>query len=67
MNLGEEIQNWGESLTDINDLHKQRENLRKIYDHYDQKMEKIVKHRFEKANKQMPETTTEESKFDRVI
>ena len=45
MNMGEEIHNWGKSLDDINDLHRQRENLRKIYDHYDEKMEKIVKQR----------------------
>lgn len=64
--MGDEINNWGKSLDDINALHKQREDLRKIYDHYDEKMEKMVKERFEKANKKIPETSTEEKKFERV-
>jgi hypothetical protein len=53
-------------LNDINELHKQRENVRKTYDHYDEKMEKIVKQRFEKAKRGQVDTPTEEKKFDRV-
>lgn len=47
-------------------MNKQRENLRKTYDHYDEKMEKIVKHRFEKVNKGISETPSDEKKFERV-
>ncbi len=44
----------------------QRETLRRIYDHYDEKFEKLVKIRNEKAQKNIPESKNETDRFDRV-
>jgi uncharacterized coiled-coil DUF342 family protein len=57
---------WNKYYEDINNLYKQRENLRKIYDHYDEKLEKFIKIRDEKAFKKIPETTHDIEKFERV-
>jgi len=54
------------SYEDINNLYKQRENIRKIYDHYDEKFEKLIKIREDKTLKSVFETTAEVAKFERV-
>lgn len=61
------MQDWNKYYDDINNLYKQRENLRRIHDHYDEKLEKIIKVRDEKAFKRQNETEKEIIKFDRVI
>jgi hypothetical protein len=66
MPIKDEIQNWEKSLNDIDQLYVEREELRKLYDHYDRKMEKLVRKRFEMINKKITETLQEEKKFDRV-
>ncbi len=66
MPIKDEIQNWEKSLNDIDQLYVEREKLRKLYDHYDNKVEKLVKKRFEMINKKITETLQEEKKFDRV-
>ncbi len=66
MPIKDEIQNWEKSLNDIDQLYVEREKLRKLYDHYDRKMEKLVRKRFEMINKKITETLQEEKKFDRV-
>ena len=58
---------WNKYYEDINNLYKQRENLRKIYDHYDEKLEKFIKIRDEKAFKKITESHQEIEKFDRVF
>jgi len=58
---------WNKFYEEINDLYKQRDNLRKIYDHYDEKFEKFIRSRDEKAFKKIAETQLEIQKFDRVI
>lgn len=60
------MSDWTKYYEDINNLYKQRENLRRIYDHYDEKLEKFIKNRDEKAFKKIPETQQEVAKFDRV-
>ena len=44
----------------------QRETLRRIYDHYDEKFEKLVKTRNDKSQKNIPESKNETERFDRV-
>jgi hypothetical protein len=44
----------------------QRETLRRVYDHYDEKFEKLVQMRNEKAYKNIIETPKDTEKFDRV-
>jgi len=61
------MSDWAKYYEDINNLYKQRENLRRIYDHYDEKLEKFIKNRDEKAFKKIPETQQEVAKFDRVL
>jgi hypothetical protein len=51
-----------EAKTNINN----REALRRIYDHYDDKFEKLVRIRNEKAYKNIAETQKETEKFNRV-
>ena len=44
-----------------------RDNFRRTYDHYDEKMEKLVRTRNEKLYKRIQETPKEMERFDRVI
>jgi len=65
--MGSIMTDWNKFYEEINDLYKQRDNLRKIYDHYDEKFEKFIRSRDEKAFKKIAETQLEIQKFDRVI
>lgn len=64
--IGTTMNEWSKFYEDINELCKQRDNLRRIYDHYDEKMEKLIKARDEKAFRKMQETQSDITKFDRV-
>ncbi len=65
--IGANMSDWNKYYEDINNLYKQRDNMRRVYDHYDEKMEKFIKIRDEKAFKNIQETQTELTKFERVI
>lgn len=67
VSIGATMSDWGKYYEDINNLHKQRENMRRIYDHYDEKMEKFIKIRDEKAFRNVNETQAELTKFGRVF
>ncbi len=58
---------WAKYYEELNLLYKQREEIRRKYDHYDEKLEKIIKSRDEKAFKKIPETQQDLAKFDRVF
>lgn len=64
--IGATMNDWGKYYEDINNLYKQRENMRRIYDHYDEKMEKFIKIKEEKAFKNVQESQVELAKFERV-
>jgi hypothetical protein len=67
VSIGATMSDWNKYYEDINNLQKQRENMRRIYDHYDEKMEKFIKIRDEKAFKNVNETQPELTKFARVL
>ena len=45
----------------------EREEKRKVYDHYDEKMEKFVINRTDKIKKKIPETKKEIELYERVF
>lgn len=67
VSIGALMNDWNKYYEDINNLYRQRENMRRIYDHYDQKMEKFIQIRDEKAFRNVQENQTELVKFERVI
>ena len=66
VSIGATISEWNKYYEDINNLYKQRENMRRIYDHYDEKMEHFIKIRDEKVFRNTQEAHSEITKFDRV-
>ena len=66
VSIGDTMSDWNKYYEDINNLYKQRENMRRIYDHYDEKMEKFIKIKEEKAFRNANETQQEIAKFERV-
>ncbi|MCQ2817269.1 MAG: hypothetical protein MJ252_08395 [archaeon] len=57
---------WEKMIMNVKENLKKREESRKIYDHYDQKMEGIVKDKNAKLSKGQPETKDEIDYFERV-
>jgi hypothetical protein len=65
-NLQKHTNEWDKLFDEAKAHVNQRETLRRVYDHYDEKFEKIVQMRNEKAYKNMVETPKEAEKFERV-
>lgn len=58
---------WDQIFSKIKTSYDERENKRKIFDHYDEKMEKLIKNKAEKVNKHIPETKKDIELYERVI
>ena len=56
---------WDKIFNDVQNGLQKREEARKIYDHYDEKMEKLVKERNEKLQKKIDENIKDIEKFER--
>ena len=63
--LGKSINEWNQKFLQIKEGIDKREELRKTYDHYDQKLEELVKARNEKFNRGKAETPKEIEHFER--
>lgn len=57
---------WQNLFKEVNEQLDKRETARKTYDHYDEKLEDLVKERNKKMDKGKDETHEEMQKFDRV-
>lgn len=57
---------WDKLFEEAKKAVAQREETRRAYDHYDEKLEKLVKNRNEKMQKGIGETPKEIERFDRV-
>ena len=58
-------QEWDNLYNEVRSAMEKREESRKIYDHYDEKMEKLVKERNEKLQKRIEENSKDIEKFER--
>jgi hypothetical protein len=58
---------WDKLFDEVRVNINQRETLRRVYDHYDEKFEKLVKVRNEKAMRNIQEVPKEIECFDRVF
>ncbi len=58
-------QEWDNLFNEVKSALQKREESRKIYDHYDEKMEKLVKDRNEKLQKRIEENPKDIEKFER--
>jgi hypothetical protein len=65
-NLGKHTMEWDKLFEEAKNNLNQREALRRIYDHYDEKFEKLVRLRNEKAHRNIADTQKETERFDRV-
>lgn len=57
---------WDKLHNEVNQLLHQREESRQVYDHYDEKMEKLVRNRNDKLARHHNESQKEIDKFERV-
>lgn len=57
---------WDELYAEVKACINQREELRRTYDHYDEKLEKLVKLRNEKLAKNSEEKPSDITEFERV-
>lgn len=64
--LSKQTLEWDKHFTEAKNNVTQREDFRRKYDHYDEKLEKIVKNRNDKTFKGISETQKEIDLFDRV-
>ena len=65
-NLSGSTEQWHKTFTDVKLFLKKREEARKIHDHYDEKMEKLIEEKYKKMQNNQEETEEEIQKFDRV-
>lgn len=63
--LQKDTQTWDKIFEGIEIDVRKRNDLRKVYDHYDDKLEEMVKERNAKLVKNKPESTSENEKFER--
>ena len=57
---------WHKTFSELKIFLKKREEARKIHDHYDEKMEKLIEEKHKKMENHEEETEEEIQKFDRV-
>ena len=65
-NLSGATAEWQKFFTEVKTNLKKREELRKIHDHYDAKMENLINVKYKKMQTNEEETDEEIQKFDRV-
>ena len=58
---------WDKQYNEVQENLKRREEAREIYDHYDKKMEELVKNRNEKLSRHQSEAPKDIEKFDNPI
>ena len=63
--IAQDTVKWDSCFAEIESLMKQRSEKRKTYDHYDEKMEKLVKERNERFAKNKSESTKDVEIFER--
>jgi hypothetical protein len=66
-NLAKQTAEWDKLFDEAKKNIQQREQMRSLYDHYDEKLEKLVKNRNEKFARGLQETEKEIERFERVI
>lgn len=64
--LHKHTQQWDKLFEEAKANIHQREAIRRVYDHYDEKFEKLVRLRNDRATKNIPESQKETERFDRV-
>ena len=57
---------WHKTFNELKLYLKKREEARKIYDHYEEKLEKLIEDKHKKMENHQEETAEEIQKFDRV-
>ena len=57
---------WHKTFNELKLYLKKREEARKIYDHYEEKLEKLIEDKHKKMQNHQEETAEEIQKFDRV-
>ena len=62
--VSDECSDWDNKFIEVENDIKRRNELRKNYDHYDEKMEKLVKERTARFNKGKSETESDIQKFE---
>lgn len=65
--ISQTVEDWDKLFNEVKINHGAREKARLQYDHYDDKLEKLVKARNDKNYKNLPETENEIKLFERVI
>jgi hypothetical protein len=63
--LSGSTEEWHKTFSDVKQNLKKREEARKIHDHYDEKMEKLIEEKHKKMENNEEETEEEIQKFDR--
>jgi non-homologous end joining protein Ku len=57
---------WHKTFNEVKSNLKKREEARKIHDHYEEKMEKLIEEKHKKMENNQEETNEEIQKYDRV-
>ena len=65
-NLSGTTSEWQKIFAEVKANLKKREEARKVHDHYDEKMEKLINEKHKKMENKEEETDEEIQKFDRV-
>ena len=65
-NLTAATAEWSKLFAEVKSMTKQREEARKVHDHYEEKMEELIKAKYEKNKSGQQESNEEIQKFDRV-
>jgi hypothetical protein len=65
-NLSGTTSEWQKIFAEVKTNLKKREEARKVHDHYDEKMEKLINEKHKKMENKEEETDEEIQKFDRV-
>ena len=65
-NLTAATSEWAKLFSEVKTMTKKREEARKVHDHYEEKMEELLKIRYDKNKNGQTESNDEIQKFDRV-
>lgn len=64
--INKNTEEWDKLFIEVSNNHALREKARLTYDHYDEKLEKILKVRNDKAYRNISESEKEIKSFERV-
>ena len=65
--LSQNTEDWDKLFVEVSNNHALREKARLTYDHYDEKLERILKVKNDKAYRNIQESEKEIKSFERVI